>query len=132
MFFGEVSTVEECLAGCRNLGRDGYPFAGVEYQNECYCGEKPERGFDRLFTWPERCNMRCKGNDAFWENCGGAGAMNLWSVPPAQNTDLAGICVYDHPRDGRVFNRYAESVVEDMSVEKCKNDCFEKGNGSRN
>ena len=58
--------------------------------------------------------------------------MNLWSVPPAPNTDLGGICVYDHPRDDRVFNRYAESVVSDMTIQKCEEDCFEKGHGELN
>ena len=63
---------------------------------------------------------------AIWQNCGGAGAMNTWSVPPAV---LDGFCVYDAPRDGRVFNGPAEMQVPDMTVAKCKTYCFDQGNG---
>jgi len=64
--------------------------------------------------------MRCGGEGAYWQNCGGAGAMNTWSVPAA---DLDGICVYDHPRDGRVFNGQAEVKVETMTIEICMEYC---------
>ena len=123
VYFGEANSVQECLAGCRSLQ---LPYAGLEFKTECYCGEEPEDGFDSLYTWPDRCNMRCGGEGAFWQNCGGAGAMNTWSVPPA---DLGGICVYDHPRDGRVFNGQAETGVETMTIENCMNYCKGLGNG---
>jgi len=129
VYFGKINSVEECLAGCRLLEPHGYSFAGLEYKTECYCGEEPDSGFGSHFTWPERCNMRCEADDAFWQNCGGAGAMNLWSVPPSPDLDLEGICVYDHPKDGRVFDRYSENGVQDLTIDKCKNDCFDKGLG---
>ena len=144
VYFGEANSVEECLAGCRSLNEAaGYPilehatgvvkygftYAGLEFKTECYCGEEPADGFDALYTWPDRCNMRCGGEGAIWQNCGGAGAMNTWSVP---SFDLDGLCVYDHPRDGRVFNGPAETGVADMTVEACKKYCFDQGNGFEN
>ena len=133
VYFGEVNSVEECLAGCRSIQIDdityGYPYAGLEFKTECYCGEEPEDGFDSLYTWPDRCNMRCGGEGAIWQNCGGAGAMNVWSVPPGPESDLNGICVYDHPRDGRVFNGPAEMGVEDLTIDSCMNYCLNQGNG---
>ena len=33
--------------------------------------------------------MRCGGEGAIWQNCGGAGAMNTWSVP---HFHLDGLC----------------------------------------
>ena len=133
VYHGEVNSVEECLAGCRSIQIDevnyGYPYAGLEFKTECYCGDEPESGFDSLYTWPDRCNMRCGGEGAIWQNCGGAGAMNTWSVPPGPNRDLNGICVYDHPRDGRVFNGPAEMKVDDMTIDSCMNYCLDQGNG---
>ena len=133
VYFGEVNSVEECLAGCRSIQVSdvdyGYPYAGLEFKTECYCGDEPEGGFDSLYTWPDRCNMRCGGEGAIWQNCGGAGAMNVWSVPPGPESDLNGICVYDHPRDGRVFNGLAEMGVDDLTIESCMNYCLNQGNG---
>ena len=79
------------MAGCRSLQIDavnyGYPYAGLEFKTECYCGNEPAGGFDELYTWPDRCNMRCGGEGAIWQNCGGAGAMNVWSVPNSVDSD---------------------------------------------
>ena len=69
--------------------------------------------------------MRCGGEGAIWQNCGGAGAMNVWSVPNGANKDLGGICVYDHPRDGRVFQGPAETGEPSLTIEDCKQYCLE-------
>ena len=133
VYFGEVNSVEECLAGCRSIQVSdvdyGYPYAGLEFKTECYCGDEPEGGFDSLYTWPDRCNMRCGGEGAIWQNCGGAGAMNVWSVPIGADSDLSGLCVYDHPRDGRVFNGPAEIGVDDLTIDSCMKYCLNQGNG---
>ena len=132
VYFGETNSVEECLAGCRSIEPRGYPYAGLEYKTECYCGDEPEKGFDSLYTWPDRCNMRCQGNEAVWQNCGGAGAMNVWSVPPNANSDLGGLCVYDHPKDGRVFNGPAEIGNKNLTIASCKNYCMNQGHDLEN
>ena len=76
--------------------------------------------------------MRCQGNEAVWQNCGGAGAMNVWSVPPNANSDLGGLCVYDHPKDGRVFNGPAEIGNKNLTIASCKNYCMNQGHDLEN
>ena len=130
--WGDANNVAECIAGCRSLtnfqGFLGYHYAGLEYQNECWCGDEPEDGFEYAdFT---RCNMRCQGERAFWQNCGGFGVMNAWSVPYSEDSDLDGICVYDFARDGRVFNGTSETGVMDLTSWSCKDYCFDRGYGS--
>lgn len=48
-------TVELCLAACR---ADGYSVAGLEWSQECYCGDAipPQQAYDG------RCDMACKGS----------------------------------------------------------------------
>ena len=124
--------MEACLNGCRFQKRDdavkygdriyGYAYAGLENYRECWCGDDPEGGFVEDYTWPSRCRYRCDEQD--WWNCGGAGAMNVWSVPPS---DLDGLCVYDYPRDERVCNGHAEFPISDLTPEACKQKCHDLG-----
>jgi hypothetical protein len=124
-----VKSVEECTAGCRAMQRHdnenhfGYPYAGVEYLTECWCGDEPEEGFP--FTWSYQCNMRCTGDYADWQNCGGYGAMSVWSTLPQ---DIDGICVGDAPRDNRVLHGGSlwNIYIEDLNPEKCKTECLDK------
>ena len=129
--YGEANSAAECIAGCRSLtnmdGFLGFDYAGLEYQNECWCGDGPDDFEYADFT---RCNMRCQGERAFWQNCGGFGVMNAWSVPKSEDTDLGGICVYDFARDGRVFNGASVTGVEDLTPWSCKDYCSDRGHGS--
>lgn len=62
-------TVEGCESNCT---ANSYVYAGVEYGNECWCGN----------TMPPTsapatdCNMACKGNAA--ETCGGSARFNVY------------------------------------------------------
>ncbi|KAK4168342.1 WSC domain-containing protein, partial [Cladorrhinum sp. PSN259] len=61
-------TVEKCAARCAD-----YDFFGVEFSNECYCG-------DELIgaSAPEiECSSLCVGNGQQW--CGGPSRLNLYS-----------------------------------------------------
>ncbi|KAG8829938.1 hypothetical protein FRC17_005763 [Serendipita sp. 399] len=70
-------TIEHCLASCKYLN---YGFAGLEYSQECWCGDSrpPQRATE------DQCNMTCKGNDG--ELCGGSNAISIYeystSAPP--------------------------------------------------
>ncbi|KAK7679646.1 hypothetical protein QCA50_017358 [Cerrena zonata] len=76
-----VNSPEECTAGCAERG---FTFAGVEFANECHCGN----GFTAAITpVPHtQCNKRCPGNSN--EFCGSGDRIQVFKGPdppiPAQ------------------------------------------------
>jgi hypothetical protein len=66
-------TVEMCITFCSS---NGYTLAGVEYSNQCYCGNSLGAGSlpasDRT-----TCNMLCSGNPL--QFCGGPSRLNIYS-----------------------------------------------------
>lgn len=63
------SCVELCL-------QSGYPYAGVQYARECFCGfDTPPRSAKLADS---SCNMKCIGNAK--EICGGIYAMNVYET----------------------------------------------------
>ena len=107
-------TIEMCLSICRN---DGFPYAGLEWQIECFCGHEPYSGF--IWSWPNKCNEKCAGDS--YQNCGGSNAISIWSTPPAY---LTGQCFYDSPSPQRVFEHgYSIDGFEDLTPEKCIEIC---------
>ncbi|KAH8658736.1 WSC domain-containing protein [Tricladium varicosporioides] len=64
-------TIEKCLGACKD---GGFPIAGVEYAQECYCGVVLGNGTASIDS--STCNMPCTGNSA--EICGGPSALNLF------------------------------------------------------
>ena len=65
-------TVEMCAAFC-----DGYAYFGVEYANECYCGDELAAGEPAAEA---DCSMLCAGSAYEW--CGGPNRLNLYAVNP--------------------------------------------------
>ncbi|KAK8048877.1 copper radical oxidase [Apiospora phragmitis] len=99
-------TVEKCLAYC---DKNQYPFAGVEYYHECYCGETIATG--AKMTSDSSCNTPCDGNKT--ESCGGAGYLSLYTNPmnmgPGPNTGVPGwnsIGCYSRKSNFLVFTVY--------------------------
>jgi len=66
-------TVDLCGDFCSNLN---YTMFGVEYADECYCGNSFADG--TTLDVNNDCNMACAGDNT--EYCGGAGAMNVYEV----------------------------------------------------
>ncbi|KAI5832076.1 hypothetical protein K523DRAFT_334890 [Schizophyllum commune Tattone D] len=64
-------TVEYCQTLC-----SGYHYAGVEYGNECYCGNALSNGANGNVLDPSVCSVNCAGNAA--EKCGAAYRLNLY------------------------------------------------------
>jgi len=62
-------TVEMCAAYCSE-----YKYFGVEYSQECYCGNIIHNG--TTLDTQGGCNMECPGNTA--QQCGGSGRMNFY------------------------------------------------------
>ena len=112
-------TVEMCLSLCRF---HNYPYAGLEFKNECYCGHEPDAGFNNRWTWSNKCFLHCPGNPT--QNCGGIGAISIWSTIP---DELNGLCVNDYPHDGRVLSDFSITGIQDLTVEYCGDLCHSKG-----
>ncbi|KAL6310273.1 copper radical oxidase [Sparassis latifolia] len=72
-------TVESCTSACYNAG---YPFAGIEYAAQCFCGANLGNGGAPISL--SSCDMPCAGNSS--EYCGGPDALNMYNytgtVPP--------------------------------------------------
>lgn len=80
-------TPAKCIKACND---QNYNFAGVQYGNECWCGDDapPE---DKIVD-TEECNQSCEGDSA--KKCGGFWRMNVYRIGnPCQldDTYLKGI-----------------------------------------
>ena len=66
-------TVESCLASCQ---ASGYVYAGVEYGNECHCGNSFDNGGGPAADGFAGCSFTCAGNSS--EICGGNQRLSLY------------------------------------------------------
>ncbi|KAL0631885.1 hypothetical protein Q9L58_009237 [Maublancomyces gigas] len=72
-------TVELCVGACKTRS---YQYAGLEYSQECYCGNTLAATAARI---PDaQCNSLCKGNKR--EYCGASKKMNLYFNQPSNIT----------------------------------------------
>lgn len=68
-------TPSKCASFC---GSQGFKYAGVEYSNECRCGNNFSNGASLSgASW--QCNMGCSGDSNLI--CGGPGALSLYINP---------------------------------------------------
>ncbi|THU87877.1 copper radical oxidase [Dendrothele bispora CBS 962.96] len=90
-------TVESCIATCAG---QGFSVAGMEFADECYCGNRFVNGATEAQTDTD-CNMACAGNAG--EPCGGPNRLSVYSslssipslpVPTVQTTNLPGNFAY--------------------------------------
>lgn len=70
-FSNSKTTVESCLQVC---GISGYPWFGLEYSSECWCGANLSP--QATLRDPSECNMPCSGNAN--ETCGGPVRLNVY------------------------------------------------------
>ncbi|KAK6346830.1 hypothetical protein TWF696_006937 [Orbilia brochopaga] len=132
---GSTMTPQLCLTTC---GDGGYPFAGVEYGSECWCGSK--------LTYPPpspsdtpKCETRCKGDSSL--TCGGNAAIEIYYNNNLDTMQVCGLIpdtscnniginfeVYSHdfPNDSPGYG-YTKFDVEYFNT-KAQNQEFE-GNG---
>lgn len=64
-------TATTCKAFCY-----GYKYFGVEYGQECYCGDTINTG--SVSTTSSDCDMDCSGNK--WQICGGHSRLNMYEM----------------------------------------------------
>ncbi|EHK19381.1 glycoside hydrolase family 55 protein [Trichoderma virens Gv29-8] len=74
-------TVEACQTVCKGLG---YVLAGLEFADECYCGNSLANGATIAPDGNAQCNMNCAGNAA--ETCGGSNRLDIYSYGQANGT----------------------------------------------
>ncbi|KAK0190079.1 glyoxal oxidase N-terminus-domain-containing protein [Armillaria mellea] len=113
---GDNMTVPNCIDFC---GDGGFIYAGVEYSQECYCGNNIEPE-DTNATATD-CNMACTGNTL--QLCG---AVQLPPAPPSivpSVGDWISLGCYSDNVDGqRTFPVGLD--VADVTIETCTSACF--------
>ncbi|RYP76919.1 hypothetical protein DL771_001472 [Monosporascus sp. 5C6A] len=74
LYFPETNSAELCLGKCAEFG---YPVAGMEYGEECYCGDPIDVSNAGSTKRPEsECNIVCSGNGS--AICGGGSRLSLY------------------------------------------------------
>ncbi|KAK2590697.1 hypothetical protein QQS21_011621 [Conoideocrella luteorostrata] len=105
----------------------GFPYAGTEYANECFCGRQLATG--GVKTPATDCAMACGGNAT--QPCGGPNRLSLWktdqvtgpSVNPGVN-GWASIGCYSEGTTGRALTQGVGTVPgAEMTVAKCTAAC---------
>jgi hypothetical protein len=66
-------TVETCFDFCNKAG---WSYAGLEYSQECFCGNALDPRYAPKDGVMGKCDMKCKGDDG--EMCGGSGTMSVY------------------------------------------------------
>ena len=114
--------VSDCTTACSNAG---YPYAGLEYGSECYCGATLQNNA-QLST---SCNMACTADKTTL--CGGPGAINIY-YNPSITTQAAGAipsgwsdegCYTDdvsHRALSHQINLPANSVTTESCIDACQ------------
>ncbi|GJN68995.1 hypothetical protein PLICBS_003041 [Purpureocillium lilacinum] len=76
-------TTKSCLAACE---KKGYPYAGTEFGDECYCGSVLANNTAK--TDDAECNSPCVGDAS--EKCGGRNALNLYVATDLESLEPCG------------------------------------------
>ena len=119
-------SIESCLNYC--LGK-GFPYAGVEYSVECYCGTTLAAAATQVAETD--CNMACSGSAT--EPCGAGSRLSLFHttaiVAPGVNPGVNGynyLGCYSEGTTGRTLT-YGAAIVGASTVDKCTAACHTAG-----
>ena len=74
-------TVENCLASCQ---ASGYSYGGVEYGNECHCGNSFDNGGGPAPDGSAGCSFACAGDST--EICGGNQRLSMYEYINSDGT----------------------------------------------
>ncbi|KAK4179428.1 putative fungistatic metabolite, partial [Triangularia setosa] len=119
-------THEKCAAFC---DRYSYPFFGVEYGSQCFCGVRIE---DVAELRPiEECAMTCGGDHG--QKCGDSNRLGIFGKPESSsqpvNPPTAGLYIYKSCWTDKVDQRSLAGPdyrSPDMTVESCAAFCGEQ------
>lgn len=119
-------TAQSCKAFCY-----GYKYFGVEYAQECYCGDTINTG--AVSTNSSECAKDCTGNQ--WEICGDGSRLNMFQmnttiykavkVPTVYAGDalFSSIGCYTEATGGRALSSKSYSDSKNMTAENCEAYC---------
>ncbi|CZR63536.1 uncharacterized protein PAC_13433 [Phialocephala subalpina] len=79
--YSGLLTIELCLASCQAAG---YVYAGMEYHNECHCGNEFSNGGTVAPDGNAGCTWTCDGNAA--QICGGNSRLSMYEYINANGT----------------------------------------------
>lgn len=123
-------TVESCLSFCSS-GSNSYVYAGVEYAQECYCGNFLASGASNVSM--SECDMTCTGNAS--EFCGAGDRLNVYwngSQPPSPPIIVGSVgnwtslgCYNDSTTARALAN--GMGVTGEVTVESCTTACQDAG-----
>lgn len=112
----EDMTLEMCKAYC--VDTNGYPFFGVEYGYECYCGSRVDEDATRVGD--AECNMPCDGDAT--QTCGSDRRVNVYGVEDTPDYVWLGCRTDTDPLgpalDARSFA--SASMTNDLCETQCK------------
>ncbi|OQN97693.1 hypothetical protein B0A48_16013 [Cryoendolithus antarcticus] len=132
---GSEMTIPLCLSACKNAG---YTLAGAEYSGECYCDNTYANGAP---TSDSTCSNKCNGDKLNF--CGGAGAMNLYSlngatpqkaasgpvtpVTPTLPSGWTSLGCWTDATNNRAFRNQVQQPAGGMTVDYCTATCSSQG-----
>ncbi|KAJ8514555.1 hypothetical protein ONZ45_g7912 [Pleurotus djamor] len=90
-------SIEKCIATCLN---NGFTYAGMEFTNECYCGNSLTIGLPRPDS---ECSMTCQADRT--EFCGARDRLTVYKAPRAPPPVIP-------PCEDKPFNLCCASVTE--------------------
>ncbi|KAK4215629.1 WSC domain-containing protein [Rhypophila decipiens] len=120
-----IMTIQVCQAFCAV-----YPYYGLEYFHECYCGTTPNPAAVKVTPDATYCTTSCDGNST--QKCGGAGYMSLYNDPSVpgpndppvfDNSNL--VACYQEMASGqaRVLDSPFSAQSDSMSLQYCSDYC---------
>ncbi|KAI2467216.1 putative glyoxal oxidase [Annulohypoxylon bovei var. microspora] len=103
--FPDVMTPEQCLGKCASFG---YAAGGLEYGDECYCGDPIDVDASGSMKMPESdCNVVCAGDPS--AICGGGALLSIYYWSDTDNP----LYVFDYPEgnDAGTYSNLVGGVV---------------------
>ncbi|OXC63157.1 hypothetical protein AYX13_06867 [Cryptococcus neoformans] len=116
-----------CVSFCE---ANGYPLAGIEYADECYCDFEMRNGASNTtLLASEKCNLACAANSN--ENCGGSSTLTLFNNPslysaPTYPTGWTSYGCMTEATNERALAKYSFSSSS-MTPQLCMSTCQAEG-----
>ena len=120
-------TLESCAAFCAD-----WPYFGVEYGRECYCGLEPASSSGSAEAPMSGCSFPCAGNAD--QKCGGNSRLNVYRNPnqtgPQAPKTVGAYTYFGCATDAADRTLKGSSMASnDMSLDKCEAFCGARGFG---